>query len=193
MYEYISGKLVQLTPTYAVVENGGIGYFLNISLYTCSAVTLNETARLLIHEVIREDTHDLYGFVSERERMVFRLLISVSGVGANTARVMLSTLSPEEIETAILSGNVNVLKSIKGIGAKTAQRIIVDLRDKINADGDIAEINGDRDNTSREEALSALIMLGFPKNSVEKVIQKLMVESTDTGVENLVKEALKRL
>jgi len=193
MFEYITGKVVQLTPTYAVIDNKGIGYFVNISLNTCASLVKNQDSQLFIHEVIREDAHDLFGFFEEKERAVFRALISVSGVGSNTARVMLSTLSSKEIESAIFVGDVNLLKSIKGIGAKTAQRIIIDLKDKVAKLDDSDKLFSITGNTSKEEALSALVMLGFPKNSVTKTLENLYAELDNPSVEQLVKEALKRL
>lgn len=193
MLEFIKGEVRELTPTFIVLENNGIGYFLNISLYTYSQLSEKTNALLYVHELIREDTHQLYGFFNKTEREIFNFLITVSGVGANTARVMLSSLSPAEIKDAITGANVNLLKSIKGIGAKTAERIVVDLRDKLGKVNDSDEINFKLDNTIKEEALSALGMLGFPKNKVDKVINLILKEHSDLKVEDLIKEALKRL
>jgi len=193
MIEYIKGKIQTLTPAYIVIETGGIGYFINISLTAFSKLEEEKECSLLIHEVIREDDHQLYGFISENERSVFRNLISVSGVGANTARMMLSSVEASGIEQAILSADVNLLKGIKGIGAKTAQRIIVDLKDKVGKTADAHEIFREEGNTIREEAFTALVMLGFPKNSVRKALDKLLREDRDPGVEQLIKEALKIL
>lgn len=193
MLEYIKGKLVEINPTVAIVENAGLGYFLNISLNTYSSINGEKEVMLFVHEAIREDAHVLYGFSSVKERTVFRQLISVSGIGANTARLMLSKLTPLELETAIVSGNVNVLKGIKGIGAKSAQRVIVDLKDKVGKNADVQEIFADENNNKREETLSALIMLGFPKNSVEKLLDSLMIEMQNETVEAIIKAALKRL
>lgn len=191
MYDYIQGKVAELTPASIVIDNNGIGYFINISLNTYSALSGKENAVVFIHQVVREDAHTLYGFFNKSEREIFRLLISVSGIGANTARMMLSSLSPSEIKEAILSGNVKLLNSIKGIGAKTAQRVIVDLKDKVGK----SEISGEflltQSNTNREEALSALVMLGFAKNAVEKVLDKLLKADPNLDVEELVKQALK--
>jgi Holliday junction DNA helicase RuvA len=193
MYEYIQGKIADLTPTHAVIDVQGVGYLIEISLNTYSGLSGKEQAVLFIHQVVREDAHILFGFINATEREIFRHLISVSGIGANTARVILSSLSPSEIKEAILSGNVKLLNGIKGIGAKTAQRIIVDLTDKIGK----TEVSGDflapKDNTSRDEALSALVMLGFAKNAVEKVLDKLLKEDPQADVEGLVKQALKNL
>ncbi|MEA1885856.1 MAG: Holliday junction branch migration protein RuvA [Bacteroidota bacterium] len=193
MIEYIKGKITSLTPTYVIIEAGGLGYFINISLPTFTRLENSEECRLLIHEVIREDAHILFGFYSENERYIFRLLISVSGVGANTARMMLSSVEAQGIEKAILQSDVGMLKGIKGIGAKTAQRIIIDLKDKVGKSAEAAEIFTDRDNTIREEAFTALVMLGFPKNSVNKTLEKLLREDRDLTVEQLIKKALKIL
>ncbi len=193
MYEFISGNITELTPAHLVIENGGTGYFVNISLNTYSALNGKESAKVFIHQVVREDAHLLFGFAEREERELFRLLITVSGIGANTARVMLSSLSPVEIQRAIAGGDVDVLKGVKGIGLKSAQRIIVDLKDKLGKMTDSAEIFTAADNTIRDESLSALIMLGFPKNAVEKVINRLLADGEITTVEALVKRALKQL
>ncbi len=193
MIEYIKGKIASLTPTYVIVETGGLGYFVNISLPTYTRLESMEECRLLIHEVIREDANILFGFYHEEERYIFRLLISVSGVGANTARMMLSSVEAQGIEKAILQSDVGMLKGIKGIGAKTAQRIIVDLKDKVGKSADAAEIFTDEGNTIKEEAFTALVMLGFPKNSVNKTLDKLWREDRDLTVEQLIKKALKLL
>jgi Holliday junction DNA helicase RuvA len=191
MYEFIQGKVAELTPTYAVIENNGIGYFIHISLNTYSGLSGKEQAVLFIHHVVREDAELLYGFFNKNEREMFRHLISVSGVGPNTGRMIISSLSSSEIKDAILSGNTKLLNGVKGIGAKTAQRIIVDLKDKVGK----SEINDDflltQNNTNRDEALSALVMLGFTKNTVEKVLDKLLNSNPNTSVEDLVKQALK--
>ncbi|MBI9067292.1 MAG: Holliday junction branch migration protein RuvA [Salinivirgaceae bacterium] len=191
MYEYIQGKVAELTPANVVIDNNGIGYFINISLNTYSALSGKENAVVFIHQVIREDANILYGFYNKSERDIFRLLISVSGIGSNTARMMLSSLSPNEISEAILSGNVKLLNSIKGIGAKTAQRVIVDLKDKVGKSEISDEFFTSQSNTNREEALSALVMLGFAKNTVEKVLDKLLKSDPTLMVEELVKKALK--
>lgn len=190
MIEYIQGKITGLTPTYVLIETGGMGYMINISLSSFSSLDGQKEAKLLIHEVIREDSHQLYGFFSSSERIIFRLLISVSGVGANTARMMLSSVEASGIEKAILESDVNLLKGIKGIGAKTAQRIIVDLKDKVGKSADASEIFSSEGNTIREEAFTALVMLGFPKNSVGKSLDKLLREERDLTVEQLIKKAL---
>lgn len=193
MYEYILGKLTEIRPTYAVIDCSGIGYNINISLYTYSKLKLDSVQKLFIHHVVREDAQLLFGFFEKEEREVFRLLISVSGVGANTARMMLSSLSPDEIQKAILSNDVNLLKSIKGIGLKTSQRVILDLKDKLDKDGDFQEIFITQNNTLKSESLSALVMLGFQKNNIEKVLTKILAEENELPVEEVVKKALKLL
>jgi len=193
MYEYISGKFIEKKPTFVIVENNGIGYFVNISLFTNAKIENIENGTLYIHQVLKEDSSSFYGFFDKSERQIFRLLISVSGIGANTGRLMLSSLSPEEIKNAIQTDNVNLIKSVKGIGVKTAQRVILDLRDKIEK----AEIEGGTisviDNSKKEEALSALIMLGFAKKIAEKHIDKIIKENPEINIENIVKLSLKTL
>jgi Holliday junction DNA helicase RuvA len=193
MFEYIKGDLVDLTPTSVVVDNNGIGYFLNISLNAYSKLSGHKSAMIYLHQVVREDAHILYGFIDAKEREIFRHLISVSGVGASTARVMLSSLTPEEIQSAILSASAKTLQSVKGIGAKSAQRIIIELKDKLGKDVDLAEISMTQDNTTKDEALSALVMLGFAKNAVAKVVDKLFKANPSSSVEDLIKQALKQL
>jgi len=193
MYEYIKGIIKELTPTFIVIENNGIGYFIHISLNSYAQFNGNNEACVFIQEIIREDAHLLFGFFDKKERDIFNHLISVSGVGANTARVMLSSLSPDEIQRAIMQNNVALLKSIKGIGAKTAERIIIDLRDKIAKIAEPGEIISVLGNTLQQEALSALVMLGFPKARVEKVIQDIIKNEPSVTVEGLVKESLKRM
>jgi len=193
MIEYIKGKLAELTPTFIIVENEGIGYYISVSLSTFSKLEGRNDCKILIHEVIREDSHQLFGFAEKEERDIFRLLISVSGVGAGTARMMLSSLSHDEIEKAILTSDVNTLKSIKGIGLKSAQRIIVDLKDKVGKQSGTGEIFAFTDNTKREEALSALVMLGFGKSAVFKVLDRIIREEKNLTVEELIKKALKSL
>jgi holliday junction DNA helicase RuvA len=193
MIDYIKGTLVQVNPAFITIETSGIGYFINISLNTFTKLDGKNDAKILIHEVIREDSHQLYGFAEASEREIFRHLLSVSGVGANTARMMLSSSTPEEIERAILGSDVNLLKSIKGIGLKTAQRIIVDLKDKLGKQSSAGELFNLGDNTGREEALSALVMLGFAKSAVTKVLDKIVREEKKLTVEELIKKALKNL
>lgn len=203
MYEYIQGKLIELTPTFAVVESKSIGYFINISLNTYSQLSnLSAVAeakvemdecKLYIHQVIREDVNALFGFFDKKERELFRFLISVSGIGANSARMMLSSLSPSEIQQAIITNNVSLLKSIKGIGEKTAQRIIIDLKDKLGKDVAEQEIPVTQYNNIKTQSLSALVMLGFAKNNAEKVIAHILSENNNLSVEELVKKSLQKL
>ncbi len=193
MYEYINGTITELTPTAVVLECGGVGYYIHISLNTYSKLSGHKATKLYLHHVVREDAQLLYGFSDNKEREIFRYLISVSGVGVNTARVMLSSLTAAEIQTAIISNNAKTLQSIKGIGAKSAQRIIIELKDKLGKDTDIEEISLPQDNTNKEEALSALVMLGFAKNAVYKVVDKLYKANPTASVEELIKLALKQL
>ena len=193
MIDYIKGSVIQITPAFVTIETSGIGYFINISLTTFSKLEKMTEAKILVHEVIREDAHQLYGFADQHERDIFRHLISVTGVGASTARMMLSSLNPTEIEQAIVGSDVNLLKSIKGIGLKTAQRIIVDLKEKLGKQAGSGEIFAFADNTNREEALSALVMLGFAKNAVSKVLDKIVREEKNLTVEEMIKRALKNL
>jgi holliday junction DNA helicase RuvA len=193
MINYIKGIITEINPTSVSIETGGIGYFVNISVNTFSKLDGKTDFKILIHEVIREDTHQLFGFADKEERDIFRLLISVSGIGANTARMMLSSLNPDEVEKAIMDSNVNVLKSVKGIGLKTAQRVIVDLKDKVGKQSQTGEIFTLEDNTKREEALSALVMLGFARSAVSKVLEKIIRDEKNLTVEDLIKRALKSL
>lgn len=193
MIDYITGTVTELNPAFAVVECNGIGYGINISLNTFSALEKDTSCRILIHEAIREDAHLLYGFATADERDLFRQLITVSGVGAGTARMMLSSVTPSDLREAIISGNVAILKGVKGIGLKTAQRIIVDLKDKIGKHAGSGEILAFSDNTAREEALSALVMLGFARSSVLKVIDNILRENKKLQVEEIVRKALKLL
>lgn len=193
MIDYIKGKITQITPAYLTIEAGDIGYFINISLTTFSRLEGVSDCRILVHEVIREDAHQLFGFADKEERDIFRLLISVSGVGASTARMMLSSLSPPEIEKAIIGADVHLLKSVKGIGLKTTERIIVDLKDKLGKQAGTGEIFAVSDNTKREEALSALVMLGFARGAVIKVLDRIVHEEKNLTVEEMIKRALKNL
>ena len=193
MIEYISGQIVDLMPTSVILECNGIGYFLNISLTTYSALSSKNSSKLYVYEAIREDAYILYGFLDRRERELFLLLISVSGVGPNTARMILSSLTPPELEQVIAFGNVNMLKGVKGIGAKTAQRIIVDLKDKIKRGGDTLNISTPSNSEVQEEALAALVMLGFSQIQSQKAIQKLLKESPLMTVEEVIKAALKMM
>ena len=193
MLEFIKGQINEVTPAYVVIENLSTGYFINISLNTYSQISNQKECTLFIHEIVREDAYLLYGFADKKEREIFRNLLSVSGVGANTACMMLSSLSPEELRSAIINGEVNTLKTIKGIGAKSAQRIIVDLKDKLEKEGIEKQIVETQDNTNREEALSALVTLGFPRKNVGKVLETLNHQEPGLNVEELVKKALKKL
>ena len=193
MYEAIHGKLKEITPAYAIIDTGAFSYYLHISLNCFTQIQNKETVDLFLHHVIREDAQLLYGFFSNDERQVFRQLISVSGVGANTARMILSSMTSGEIKTAIVSGNVEVLKGIKGIGAKSAQRIIVDLRDKIAIDEEKSELLLTADNTNKIEALSALETLGFNKKSAEKVVNSIVMKEPELSVEEVIKKSLKQL
>ena len=193
MITQIKGKLVEKNPTYAVVDCNGVGYLLNISLNTYGALPADENVLLYSHLSVREDAHTLYGFIDKVEREVFRLLISVSGIGANTARTMLSSMTSEEIQQAIASGNVKLIQSIKGIGIKTAQRVILDLKEKILKTFDIDEVSASLNNTNKEEALSALEVLGFARKQTEKVLNNILKETPNGTVESLIKQALKNL
>lgn len=190
MIEYISGKIDSMTPTNTVIEAHGVGYMLNISLTTYTALQGCTQARLLVHEAIREDAWQLYGFSTERERGLFRLLIGVSGVGAGTARVILSSLAPAELEKVIIAGDHARLKNVKGIGVKTAQRIIVELKDKIKPGSDAFISQPAVSGEAFEEALAALVMLGFPKPAAQKALKKIFDSAPTTNVETAVKQAL---
>jgi len=193
MITHIRGKLVEKNPTFAVIETNGVGYWLNISLNTYSQLPDNEFVILYTHLSIKEDAHTLYGFINKTEREIFRLLISVSGVGPSIARTMLSSMTTDEIQQAIASNNVSVIQSVKGIGVKTAQRVLVDLRDKISKTYAIDEVYVSQSNTIKNEALSALEVLGFNKKQVEKVVDKILLENNSLSVEVLIKNALKNL
>jgi holliday junction DNA helicase RuvA len=191
MYEFIEGEFVEKSPAHLIVQAGHLAYHINISVFTYSQVSQLSAGRIYLHFVVREDAQIFFGFASREEREIFRMLLSVSGVGANTARLILSSLSPDEITQAILAGNVSLLQGIKGIGAKSAQRIIIDLKDKVGKGAGIDELFFSQDNTSREEALSALVALGFPKKTVEKLMTRILSEQPDLSVEEIVKAALK--
>ncbi len=193
MITHIQGKLVDKNPTDVVIDCNGVGYLLNISLHTYSQIPDQEALKLYTHLQVREDAHTLFGFASLAEREVFRLLISVSGIGANTARTMLSSLTPKQIREGIATEDVALIQSIKGIGAKTAQRVIIDLKDKILKIYDIDEVSVKESNTNKEEALSALEVLGFAKKQAEKVIDKIVAQQPDANVETIIKLALKNL
>lgn len=195
MYEYIKGQLIEVTPTEAVIENGAFGYKLQISLQTFTEIQSLKEIKLFIYHHVREDIELLYGFFTKEERNIFSLLIEVSGVGTNTARMMLSSMSSAEIRNAIISGDVNRIKSIKGIGLKTAQKIIIELKDKLaKGTGATADlIPGTSSSANLDEALSALVMLGFNKAAAEKVLRAVEKEKPDASIEQLIKFSLKRL
>ena len=190
MIEYINGPIAALTPTDVVIDCGGIGYLLSITLTTFSRLEGVSEAKMLVHESIREDAHQLFGFIDERERSLFRALIGVSGVGANTARMILSAIAAPELEAVIASGDHKRLTAAKGIGAKTAQRIIVDLRDKIKPLDETLVIKSAADSEVLEEALAALVMLGFPRAAAQKTLRKVHEADPDVKVETAIKRAL---
>ena len=193
MIEHLSGKLIEKHPTHLVLECAGVGYFVNISLNTFAAVPDQEQLKIYTHLQIREDAHTLFGFYSLAEREIFRLLISVSGVGASTARTMLSSMTPAQIRDAIATGDVPSIQSVKGIGAKTAQRVILDLKDKILKIYELDEVSPETDNTNREEALSALEVLGFARKQSEKAVDAVLGQDPSLSVEGILKHALKNL
>lgn len=193
MISHLSGKLVSKSPTALVVECNGIGYEVNISLNTYSRIIDSEQIKIYTHLQIREDSHSIFGFFDELERSVFRLLISVSGIGANTARTMLSSMPPNKVIESIQSDNVVAIQSIKGIGAKTAQRVIIDLKDKVLNLIDDNDFNVSPNNTQREEALSALSVLGYPIKQTQRIVDSLMNAEPDMPVERIIKNALNKL
>ena len=193
MYAFITGKIAEKSPTYVILDNQGIGYFINITLNTFTAIGEKEEAKLYVHEQILEDAHNLFGFYSAKERDLFELLISVSGVGCNTARLILSSLTVNELSNAIANDDVKTIQAVKGIGAKTAQRIVIDLKDKLKKNDFPTEIFAVANNTIKSEALSALTILGFGKAAVDKVLDRLLKQMPDANVETLIKEALKIL
>ena len=196
MYEYISGSLTELSPTYAVVEAAGVGYYINISLQTFSAIEGAESVRLYVHFIVREDAQILYGFATRQERELFRLLISVSGVGGNTARMILSTYSTSELRNIISTANAVLLKNVKGLGLKTAQKIIVELSGKmvdLGLEAKAVKSAGEVDNEVFNETVAALVMLGFQKGASEKVVKALLKENPNIQVEDAVRLALRRM
>lgn len=194
MYSFISGTVVEKNPAYVIIDNQGIGYLINITLNTFTAIGEQEKVKLYVHLAIREDAHTLYGFYTEQERSLFFQLITVSGVGCNTARLILSSMTVKEAAEAIATSNTRLIQGVKGIGAKTAQRIVVDLHDKI---GKLEIEEGEKTspayNTTRDEALSALMVLGFSKANIEKILDKLMKQMDNPAVEDLIKESLRLL
>jgi len=193
MITQIKGRLVEKSPTELVIDCNGIGYLVNISLNTYSLLSESESISLYTHLQVKEDSHTLFGFFEKTERNLFRKLISVSGIGASTARTMLSSLSPDEIQRAILSENVTTIQSIKGIGLKTAQRVIIELRDKVAVLGDIDSSIMGMSNSIREEALSALEVLGYSRKQTTKVIDKIIGDNSEISVEGIIKDALNKL
>lgn len=193
MITHLRGKLVEKNPTYVIIECGGVGYFLNISLHTYDKLPKDEHIFMLTYLQVREDAHTLYGFMEAAERSLFTKLISVSGIGASTARTMLSALSPEQIVAAITTENVAEIKSVKGIGLKTAQRVIIDLKDKLTDLQETSETLIPRDNIEREEALSALETLGYKRNQTTKLVRQIVTENPEATVEYIIKQALKKL
>tara|TARA_R110000868_G_scaffold102146_7_gene281369 strand:+ start:27998 stop:28579 length:582 start_codon:yes stop_codon:yes gene_type:complete len=193
MIHHLKGKLVEKNPTHVVIECGGVGYFVNISLHTFSKVTDAENIQLFTHLQIKEDSHTLFGFSEKSEREIFRLLLSVSGIGSSTARTMLSSMTPMQVRDAIATGNVTAIQSIKGIGVKTAQRVILDLKDKVLKIYDIDEVSTISNNTNKDEALSALEVLGFIRKQSEKIVDKVLSQDASLSVEDIIKLSLKNL
>ena len=193
MIHHLKGKLVEKNPTNVIVECGGVGYFVNISLNTFSKISDSENIQLYTHLQVKEDSHTLFGFAEKSEREIFRLLLSVSGIGSSTARTMLSSLSPMQIRDAIASGDVPTIQGIKGIGTKTAQRVILDLKDKILKIYNIDEVSLNSNNTNKDEALSALEVLGFARKQAERVIDKVLSQDSSLSVEDIIKQTLKNL
>lgn len=194
MITHLQGQLVEKTPTYVVIDCNGVGYMIHISLNTYSKISEEKQLRLYTYLQIKEDAHTLFGFYEKSEREVFSLLLSVSGVGASTARIMLSSLSPSQLQSAIINGDAKTIQSIKGFGAKTAQRIILDLREKMIKLGGVEEISNNDTNINKQEALSALEVLGYPQKVAENVVQKIISKANDNlSVEEIIKQALKLL
>ena len=194
MITHLQGQLVEKTPTYVVIDCNGVGYMIHISLNTYSKISEEKQLRLYTYLQIKEDAHTLFGFYEKSEREVFSLLLSVSGVGASTARIMLSSLSPSQLQSAIINGDAKTIQSIKGIGAKTAQRIILDLREKMIKLGGVEESSNNDTNINKQEALSALEVLGYPQKVAENVVQKIISKANDNlSVEEIIKQALKLL
>ena len=193
MIAHLQGKLVEKSPTHIIIDCGGVGYHVNISLHTYSLLPNTDFIKVYTHLQIKEDAHTLFGFVEKSEREIFKMLLSVSGIGASIARTMLSSLDPKQITNAIASGDVQTIQSIKGIGSKTAQRVILDLKDKVLKLYDLDEVSMSQSNTNRDEALSALEVLGFLRKSSERVVEKIVKEDPEASVESIIKKALKNL
>jgi Holliday junction DNA helicase RuvA len=193
MIAHIQGKLVEKTPTEVIIDCNGVGYSINISLHTYSLLPKTDFIKLFTHLIIKEDAHSLYGFVEKSEKEIFKMLLTVSGIGAGIARTMLSSIEPKQIIQALASGDVATIQSIKGIGSKTAQRAILDLKDKVLKIYDLDEISLAQNNTNRDEALSALEVLGFVRKTSEKIVDKVISQNPDATVEFIIKQALKNL
>ena len=193
MITLLHGRLIEKHPTHVVIDCQGVGYEVNISLHTYSQLGSEESIRLYTHLQIREDAHTLYGFYQPVERSIFRLLISISGIGASIARTMLSSMTPIEIQQAIVQENLTAIKAVKGIGLKTAQRVLIELKDKIQTIVGLDEIPVVKNNTIKEETLSALEVLGYPRRQAEKVIDNILQSAPESSVEELIKQALNKL
>lgn len=193
MIAHLQGKLLEKSPTHIIIDCGGVGYHVNISLHTYSLLPNTDFIKVYTHLQIKEDAHTLFGFMEKSEREIFKMLLSVSGIGASIARTMLSSLDPKQITNAIASGDVVTIQSIKGIGSKTAQRVILDLKDKVLKLYDLDEVSMSQSNTNRDEALSALEVLGFLRKSSERVVEKIVKEDPEASVESIIKKALKNL
>ena len=193
MIAHLQGKLVEKTPTEVIIDCNGVGYHINISLHTYSLLPSSDAIKLFTYLQIKEDSHTLFGFVEKSEREIFKMLLSVSGIGASIARTMLSSIEPKQIINAIASADVVTIQSIKGIGSKTAQRVILDLKDKVLKLYDLDEVSMSQSNTNKDEALSALEVLGFVRKSAERVVEQIVKENPEATVENIIKFALKNL
>ena len=193
MIAHLQGKLVEKNPTEVIIDCNGVGYHVNISLHTYSLLPNSEAIKLFTYLQIKEDSHTLFGFVEKSEREIFKMLLSVSGIGASIARTMLSSLEPKQIIQAIASGDVVTIQSIKGIGGKTAQRVLLDLKDKVLKLYDLDEVSMIQNNTNKDEALSALEVLGFVRKTSERVVEKIVKENPESSVESIIKLALKNL
>lgn len=193
MYAFISGKIAELTPAYAVIDNHGVGYFINITLNTFTAIGEQTEVKLYTHLQVLEDAHNLFGFYTVKERDMFEMLITVSGVGCNTARLILSSLTVNELSTAIANEDIRTIQAVKGIGSKTAQRLVVDLKDKVRKTEFEEVVVGVVNNAVKQEALTALVTLGFSRNAADKALNKLLKQNPEASVELLIREALKLL
>lgn len=193
MIAHLQGKLVEKNPTEIVIDCNGVGYHVNISLHTYSLLPSTEAIKLFTYVIIKEDSHSIYGFVEKSEREIFKMLLSVSGIGANIARTMLSSIEPKQIIQAIATADIITIQGIKGIGSKTAQRVILDLKEKVLKIYDLDEVSLLQNNTNRDEALSALEVLGYIRRTSEKIVEKIIKENPDATVEFIIKQALKNL